>query len=76
MSDGEQPQVEQRLMPHLKHVHEYLEAQLTPEQRVVVAMLALTLAVKAHVGPYAQQLKGRYVAAAVDEFRKKLVRYL
>jgi len=65
-----------KLMPHLKHVHEYLEAQLSPEERVAVAQLALVLAVKEHAGAFPRQLKGRIIASAVEMYRGRLVRYL
>lgn len=70
------PSLLPKLMPHLKHVHEYLEAQLQPEERVAVAQLALVLAVKEHAGAYPLQMKGRLIASAVEMYRRRLVRYL
>jgi hypothetical protein len=67
-----------RYMPHLKHIHEYLEQQtdLDASEKTAIAMIALVAQIKQFASVTPRHGRGRIIASATEDLRRKLLRYL
>lgn len=66
-----------KYMPHLKHVHEYLEGQggIDQADRVGILMIATVVAITEYSKDVTRS-RSQVMEAAVSEFRRKLRRYM
>lgn len=69
-------QVADKYMPHLKHVHEYMqEAPLDQSERVAILMIATVAAIK-DLATEVTRGRSEVIEAATADFRRKLRRYM